>query len=283
MADQANHSAGAGLIIDCHAHIIDPARFPFAGGPGYRPKSHETGTAEAYVALLDRHKVGHAVLVQPSGYGTDNAAMLDAVAAHPGRFKAIAMVAPEASEISLRDLAEVGVVGVRFNLVSYRSDALNGATAERLLARMKALGWHAQIYADDAQWPEVAAILRKAGVKVLVDHFGVREPAAGIAAPGFQAVLALGRDGLAAVKLSSPFRVAEARSGAHPLDPFAAALIEAYGLDACVWGSDWPFLGIASPPSYDEAIDWLARWVPDSDDRKRVLWRTPARLFGFGA
>jgi predicted TIM-barrel fold metal-dependent hydrolase len=79
-------------IIDSHAHIIDPARFSFAHGPGYMPKQHERGTAEAYVATLDAHGVSQALLVQPSGYGTDNSAIFDAVATFPGRFKAIAVI-----------------------------------------------------------------------------------------------------------------------------------------------------------------------------------------------
>jgi hypothetical protein len=28
--------ANAGRIVDCHAHIIDPARFPFTGTRGYK-------------------------------------------------------------------------------------------------------------------------------------------------------------------------------------------------------------------------------------------------------
>src|SRR6516162_361589 len=81
-------------IIDTHAHIIDPARFPFADGPGYKPLPHEVGTAEAYCAVLDAHGVAHAVLVQPSGYGYDNRAALEAMARYPGRFKTIAVLDP---------------------------------------------------------------------------------------------------------------------------------------------------------------------------------------------
>ena len=53
-------------IIDCHAHVIDPGRFPYADGPGYRPLPHETGTREAFAAVLDAHGAKHALLVQPS-------------------------------------------------------------------------------------------------------------------------------------------------------------------------------------------------------------------------
>ena len=130
-----------------------------------------------------------ALLVQPSGYGYDNSAMLDAMARAPGRFRAIAMVDPRRDDATLATLARPGVVGVRFNLVSYDPDALAGPRRPRLLERLKALGWFAQVYADDEQWPEAAPVLRDSGVKVLVDHFGVRDIAAGTGAAGFQAVL----------------------------------------------------------------------------------------------
>ncbi|MBV9522637.1 MAG: amidohydrolase family protein, partial [Alphaproteobacteria bacterium] len=139
-------------IIDTHAHIIDPARFPFSAGPGYKPRADETGTGEDFCAVLDAHGVAHALLVQPSGYGYDNSAMLDALARNPGRFKAIAVVDPQTPERDLEALAVRGAVGVRFNLVSYRPDALEMPEAERFLARLKALGWFAQVFADDSQW-----------------------------------------------------------------------------------------------------------------------------------
>jgi predicted TIM-barrel fold metal-dependent hydrolase len=266
--------------VDGHAHIIDPGRFTFADGPGYRPQAHETGTREAFAEVLDRHGVRHALLVQPSGYGTDNAAMLDAMARRPGRYKGIAVVDAGISERSLEALAAAGVVGVRFNLVSYDPDALARPAAARFLARLKALGWFAQVYADDAQWPAVAPILRRSGVRVLVDHFGVRNVAAGTAQPGFQTVLGLGRDGLAAVKLSAAFRLVRMPDEASALDPFVEALLAAFGVEGCVWGSDWPFLDVDAPPDYAAAQSVIDRWLRDPADRDRVRWRNPVRLFG---
>src|SRR5215470_1556602 len=121
--------------IDCHAHVIDPQRFAFADGAGYRPQPHETGTREAFGAVLDAHGVTHALLVQPSCYGTDNAAMLDAMARSGGRFKGIAVVAPDIGERQLSALADRGVVGLRFNLVNYDRHAVAKAAAARLLDR----------------------------------------------------------------------------------------------------------------------------------------------------
>ncbi|HEX3499572.1 MAG TPA: amidohydrolase family protein [Stellaceae bacterium] len=269
-------------IIDCHTHIIDPARFSFADGPGYKPRADESGAREAFCATLDAHEVGHAVLVQPSCYGFDNAAVLDAMATNPGRFKAIAVLDPRTPEAMLASLAERGVVGVRFNLVSYERDALTAPSAERFLARLKALGWFAQIYADDAQWPELAAILLRAGVKVLIDHFGVRDPSRGVAQPGFQSVLRLGRAGNATIKFTAPFRVSRQGGTFADLDPFVASLITAFGIRACIWGSDWPFINLPGGYRYSLALRALDRWVAAAADRDLVLRGNPARLFGFG-
>ncbi|HXX83220.1 MAG TPA: amidohydrolase family protein [Casimicrobiaceae bacterium] len=273
----------AGRIVDCHAHIIDPVRFPFTGERGYQPRLDESGTREEFCAVLDRHGVAHGVLVQLSGYGTNNGAILDAMRAYPGRFKAIAMVDPMADDGKLDDLAAAGVVGVRFNLVSYDPQALARREASRLLDRIKALGWFAQVFADDAQWPAAAALLRTSGAQVLIDHFGVSDPAAGIWQRGFQAVLALGREGRATVKLSSPFRVARTLSGFDALDPFVEKLIEAFGVERCLWGSDWPFVNVPQRPVYADVLAPLTRWFPNASDRERVLVRNPQCLFGFGA
>jgi predicted TIM-barrel fold metal-dependent hydrolase len=271
----------ANRLVDCHAHIIDPPRFPLAGGPGYKPRPDEAGPKEAYCGVLDTHGVAHALLVQPSGYGTDNSAMLDAIASYPRRFRGIAVLDPTTPERELAALAGRGVVGVRFNLVSYERDALSRPEAARFLARLKALGWYAQIFADDAQWPEVAEVLRKSGVKVLIDHFGVRDTAAGLRQVGFQAVLRLGREGNAAVKLSAPFRIA--REPAYgDLKPFAHAVIDAFGIERCVWGSDWPFINMATPMRYAAALQTVEHRLDDADDLDRVLWHNPMRLFGFG-
>jgi predicted TIM-barrel fold metal-dependent hydrolase len=69
---------------DCHAHIIDPAQFPYTDGPGYKPRPDEVGDRRAFGETLATHGVTHALLVQPSCYGTDNAAMLDAMRASGG-------------------------------------------------------------------------------------------------------------------------------------------------------------------------------------------------------
>jgi len=267
--------------IDCHAHVIDHRRFPFDDGPGYKPRPDEDGPVGLYREVLDRHGVQQALLVQPSCYGTDNAAMLDAIRGDPRRFKGIAVVEPDWDETRLGRLAEAGIVGTRLNLVVYKPDAVEAAIAGGLLDRLRALDWFVQVFATDAQWAAIAEPLRRSGVRLLIDHFGTLAPATALLQPGFRQVLALGREGRATIKLSAPFRLSAAAPADADLEPLAAAILAAFGVAGCVWGSDWPFLNLTPRPDYGAALAALARWLPDAADRDAVLWRNPVRLFGF--
>jgi predicted TIM-barrel fold metal-dependent hydrolase len=266
--------------IDCHNHIIDPARFPFAPRGGYRPRADETGTREAFVSVLDKHRMGHALLVQPSCYGTDNRAVLDAIAWQPHRFKAIGVLDVTTSENELEALGAQGLVGVRFNL-PYDPQALARPDAAAFLARLKAQGWFVQVHAQDAHWVDAAPVLRRSGANILIDHMGLEGVESGLRQRGFEAVLALGRDTNAVVKLSAPFRASRRAPSFDDLDPFVEALLRSFGVARCIWGSDWPFLNCTRRPLYDEVLAPLARWLPDEGDRRAVLFDNPRRLFGF--
>lgn len=277
MSREAKYGPG----VDCHNHIIDPVRFPFANSGGYRPRPDETGTREAFAAALDAHGMHRALLVQPSGYGIDNRAILDAIQWQPGRFKGVAVLDPSTTERDLEALGRKGIVGVRFNL-PFDPQALFRPEAAPFLARLNSLGWFVQVHGYDTHWAAVAPLLRRSGARVLIDHMGFHRTDGGIDQKGFQAVLELGREAGAVVKLSAPFRSSARPPHYDDLDPFVAAILAAFGIERCVWGSDWPFINTTRRPSYAEVLAPLARWLPDARDRRAVLWDNPCRLFGFG-
>jgi predicted TIM-barrel fold metal-dependent hydrolase len=267
--------------VDCHAHIVDPS-FPFAAGPGYRPLASEFGTWHDYRATLDAHSMTHAVLVQPSGYGYDNSAMLDALARGGGRLRGIAVVPPDASERQLAALAESQVVGVRFNVLDHEPAVFAHPKMHRLIERLRDGDFIAEVHAAGFVLTEAVRALVTTGVRCIVDHCGRPELQHGRYEPAFDALLELGRAAdTVYVKLSAPFRVSTEPEPHADLDPFVARLIDSFTPDRCMWGSDWPFLGMSPRPSYARVLAILERWLPDSRDRERVLWRTPARLFGF--
>jgi hypothetical protein len=107
---------GAGQVdeplIDCHVHVFDPDRFPYAADAYYIPTGPETGTVEQWRQTHDVHGVRHALPVGPnSGYGEDNRCLLDAVARGAGRFRGVAVVSNRATPAELSGLRDDGMLG----------------------------------------------------------------------------------------------------------------------------------------------------------------------------
>jgi predicted TIM-barrel fold metal-dependent hydrolase len=207
--------------------------------------------------------------------------MLDAMRAGIGKIRGIAVIAQSLSDQEMGRLKDRGVVGIRLNLMQTDPDALTRPGSDAFLSRVKALDWFVQVYATGDVWTAVEAPLRRSGVRVLVDHFGDPDIARGLDQPGFQSVLRLGRDADATVKLSAAYRPSGRPFPHEDVEPYIAAAIGAYGVGRCIWGSDWPFLNTTQRVEYGSLLSLLDRWLPDAADRQQVLWKTPARLFGF--
>jgi len=268
--------------VDSHAHVFDTARFPFTNPHGYRPQANECGTAFEFQTVLAAHGMTHGLLVNPfAGYATDNRCLLAAIAASGDRFRGVALVGHDTTDAQMRELADGGVIGARFNTLFQGATSLEGAAGLRLLERIKDVGWFAQIYFHDDEVLKLLPILDRVGVRVVVDHCACPDPARGLDQPGFAAVLELGRRGQAAVKLSGPFRYSKRPWPYDDCDRFVQALVDAFTLDNCVWGSDWPFVRLPSRYDYGPTRATLDRWLPDRADQAKVLWDTPRRWFGF--
>jgi predicted TIM-barrel fold metal-dependent hydrolase len=267
--------------IDCHVHVFDPLRFPYASDAWYVPSPAETGTPALLDQVLDAHHVHHALLVGPnSGYGLDNRCLLDTMARGAGRYKGIAVVPNDAGLAELQDLQAAGVVGVAFNAALLGTDFY--ADTAPLLQRLRDLGMWAQVQVEGDQLLALNPLLLDSGAQVLFDHCGRPHAAAGLGQAGFQALLGWGATGRACVKLSGcakfatqPYPYADAR-------PYVDALIEAFTPQALVWASDWPFLRAPARIDYGPLQALAADWLPDEAARRAVLWDTPQRLLGFG-
>lgn len=269
-------------VIDGHVHVFDPARHAYADDTAYRPSGAEIATAEQLGQVLDAHGVRHALIVGPnSGYGLDNRCLLDAIQRGAGRYKGMAVVHNHASRDELQALQAQGVVGVTFNMALLGPDFYRDAAP--LLQRLRDLGLWAQVQVTGDQLLSVGPMLQDSGARLLFDHCGRPDPAAGVGAPGFQALLALAETGRAVVKLSG-YAKFSALPHPHP-DVWAhvQALVDAYTPQALMWASDWPFLRAPARIDYGPLLALLHRLLPDPAARHAVLWDTPRRCFGFAS
>lgn len=262
---------------DCHAHVFGPLdRFAFIEGRSYTPPER---LASDYRVLLASLGVERGIIVQPSVYGTDNGATLNALAELGDGFRGVAVLPPDVNDAVLADCAARGIRGVRLG------DLLRGGVPlshlEAMAARLKGTGWHIQIFAEFSKNPELTGRIRKLGVPVVIDHLGLIDPDLGVADPGFQAILALLRDGLGWVKLSGPYLSSRRPMPHSDVEPLVATLVE-QSPDRLVWGTDWPHPSAGDALPDDLALlALLDRWVPDLATRKRILVDNPAALYGF--
>ncbi len=236
--------------IDAHCHIFDPVRFPYAPDVAYRPGGQEIGTCAQYLRVMDAYGIRHALLVGPnSGYSLDNRCMLDAIARSGDRFRGIAVMRNDATREDLLRLREAGVIGVAFNATVLGVEYYLGAGP--LLTLLAELGMFVQVQVERDQLVALAPLLGNSGARILIDHGGRPDPGAGLEQPGFQALLALGRTGRAAVIAK---RLRQRRRGKAPQRLDMGPLIRQ-----------------------------VERLLPDAADRSRLWWETPRRWLGFPA
>jgi len=266
--------------IDCHVHVLDPARFPYRADTHYVPMGQEIGTPEQLAQVMDAYGTRHALLVGPnSGYGLDNACMLDAIARGAGRYKGIAVVANDATLDELQALKREGVVGVAWNVTHYGVEYYRDA--EPLLESLVALDMFVDIQVEHDQLVHMMPLLTNSGVRILVDHCGRPTVDAGLGEPGFRALLELGRTRRAFVKLSGFVKFSRKPALYDDAWPFVTALIDAFTLDHCLWASDWPYLRSPLHVDYGVLLRLALTLFPDTADRRKLLWDTPRKLLGF--
>ena len=264
--------------VDAHAHVFTQA-LAFAGERRYTPQYD--ATLQDWRALLDAQGVSHGVLVQPSFLGSDNSYLLEALMLAPERLRGVAVVDPDVSHAQLQRMARLGVVGIRLNLMGKSLPDLGSAEWRPLLEQVAALGWHVELHRQIEDIPALVAALKPYGVKIVVDHFGRPHAAFGVTHPTFKGLLALG-GGDVWVKISGVYRL-----GGTDTENLAFAqaaiplLIEHFGTDRLMWGSDWPHTQFEDQVSYASQFDLLQQLVPWPRQRQAILRDGAMALFGF--
>ena len=268
--------------IDCHVHVLEPARFPYRADTHYAPTGQEIGTAAQLAQVMDAYGMTRALLVGPnSGYGLDNSCMLDTLARGEGRYKGIAVVANNATFDELRRLQADGVVGVAWNVTHYGIEHYRDA--QQLLEKLVALDMFVDIQVEHDQLVRMMPLLARSGVRLLVDHCGRPTLDAGLDQPGFRALLELGATKRAFVKLSGFAKFSREPAPHRDARPFVEALVDAFSLDHCLWASDWPYLRASVHVDYGVLLKLVLDLFPDASDRRKLLWDTPRELLGFAA
>jgi predicted TIM-barrel fold metal-dependent hydrolase len=278
---------------DCHTHIhADPEKFPFYAGRVYTP---EPASPEEMSALHKALHIERVVIVTPSVYGPDNSATLFGIKARGATARGVAVIDDKTSESELDAMQQAGFRGIRLNLATSGVNDPNVARQrfQAAVDRMKARGWHVQLFTSLAVASAIKDLVASAPVPVVFDHFGGAQAALGVDQPGFADLLELVKSGKAYVKISGAYRASKLAPDYPDAAPLARALIAA-NADRIVWGTDWPHPDSVTPPDrkitdvtplfqIDDGrlFNQLPVWAPDDAIRRKILVDNPARLYGF--
>jgi predicted TIM-barrel fold metal-dependent hydrolase len=281
------------MRCDCHVHVVGPAdRYPQVP-----QRSHLSGLApiETLRRLGATRGIGRFVVVNPSFYGTDNSATLDALSALGGHGRGVAVVDPTATPIEmLAEFHRRGIRGLRVNLYSPIKPPGGATLAEAFVATAKvaaSMDWHMQVIAPLPVLLENIALLAQAPIPVVIDHYGLYGDKRPDSAEG-RSLLDLVASPHVWMKLSAPYRHDRGPLNVKPDREWLAALVAAAPA-RCVWGSDWPHPAAYGqhrdpdrevpyrPLSYDTLVDEFMAALPSTELAERIMSDNATALYGF--
>ena len=268
--------------IDTHVHVFEPG-YRLSAGRGYTPPYSTLEDLKQLHATLGIERV---VFTQPSVYGTDNSAILDAMAVlnsdNPGRARCIVALDMKIADDEIAALDACGVRGVRLNTDNQGGMPIRMDEIPELAARIRPFGWHIEFLFPGKDILELMPVFTALEVPMSIAHFAYQPATAGVKAPGWRALVELARRGNTWVKISGANRVSA--TDLPPYDdvkPMAEALVEA-APERIMWGTDWPHPNkYVANPNDGDLVDAFGDWVSDEAMRRRIMVETPAAFYRF--
>jgi predicted TIM-barrel fold metal-dependent hydrolase len=268
--------------IDTHVHVFEPG-YALSPGRGYNPPDSTLADLKHLHATLGIERV---VFTQPSVYGIDNSAILDAMAAlnaqTPGRARAVVALDMEVSDKQLAALDAAGVRGVRLNFDNKGGMPIEIADIPELAARIRPLRWHIEFLFPGKDIVGLMPMFTALDVPMSIAHFAYQSASAGVTAARFRALIELARRGNTWIKISGANRVSAADLPPYDdVKPMARALIDAAS-DRIMWGTDWPHPNkYVANPNDGDLVDAFGDWVRDEGMRGKIMVDTPAAFYRF--
>lgn len=249
-------------IVDTHCHI---------GLHKYEP-------VEALLFHMQRAGVAQAVFIQYMG-NTDNAYLVETIAAHPGKFAAAMLVPADDDGSAIRAWAERGIGGIRLAANfrgSGRDPLAHWRAADELGLVISAPSSPATL--ASAEFAEVLGLFPE--LSIVIEHLGGAKP--GMTLDDFQPVLALAAHDNLTIKLPGFGEFCHLPCPFENVPPLADLALEAFGPRRMMWGSDWP--PVSSREGYDSSLSFpLDYFAALSDDERAWLFgRTAQKVWMMG-
>jgi L-fuconolactonase len=231
------------MRVDAHVHVWRAVTTP--GAHGATIVSGECDIpVELLLAYLDEHAIDRAVLVQPIYPGTDNVYIADCAARNPKRLASVCVVDPRLSDAAdqLRYwVTERGCRGLRLRpRVAAESAIFGDESTWPLWQAARELGVVVSVLASPEHLRTIGDMAERfAPVEIVLDHFA--HPTWLDSAPWeISDLIALARCPNVYVKTSGYHYFSRDRYPYAESRALVAAVLDAFGPDRLLWGSDFP-------------------------------------------
>ncbi len=232
-------------IIDSQVHVYaanTPER-PWHSVPNW--PAHVTG--DEMVAAMDAVGVDGAIFISAfSMYQYDASYAVEVQQAHPGRFglvKPVDPLDPAVADVIADWKNTPGTVGIRIMMTREAGRAPDDSGLDLILREAVRHDVPVNMLCWDNVDAGIAVVDRHPDTRFIIDHLGILQPRTPPAAPEPWADLPKVLD--LASRPNAVIKVSGACTLSHEPFPFPdiwdplARVFDAWGLDRCLWGTDW--------------------------------------------
>ena len=276
--------------VDAHSHIWPPEvdKFPLTEGQTKNDLDPPSFTADELLAIAHPVGVGRVVLIQHSVYHRfDNSYLLDAVKRRPKTFRIQGMVDDHAAHpgAAMKALLPRGVTGFRITPFVRPAKDQPAWLDTPGMAEM----WKTGADTRQAMCPLInpadlakadAMCARFPDTPVVIDHFARIGADGTVRDADVKALCRLARHKYTAVKVSAFYALGQKKPPHDELIPMTKRLLEAFGPQRLMWGSDSPYQ-LRGVNTYKDSIA-LVRDRMDflsDEDREWLLAKTAETFF----
>jgi len=270
------------LIIDCHAHIYgqDEQRYPTIEEP-YRPPEGK-GTIEHLRTEMQAAGVRYVTAIQTSTfYRFDNRFTADSARKHGDFMAAVCTLDPDdAGSPALLEqyVRESNVRGMRS--IPAANGRLDDLGVDALWTSAEQMGIVINVLVGRDKRPEIESLVRRhPKLNVVIDH--CLNPKAGpTLQPTLDDMLALSRHPTIHAKLSFVPTGSAEEFPCADMHAACRAIIDEFGPERCVWGSDFPCELWCPKVTYRQHLDIFRHELGlDASTQMAVLGETARRLW----
>ena len=276
------------LRSDAHHHVWQLARGDYGWLTPALAPIHRDFAIDDLAPLLATRGIGATVLVQAAPTVAETRWLLDVARASGGLVRAVVGWADLAAPGAIATLGTLAADPLLKGIRPMLQDLPDPGWIERpdvqpALAALPGLGLRFDALVTPRELASLRRMLaRHPGLAVVVDHCAKPAIALGAWQPWADDLAAIARESSACCKLSGLVTEAGSRWTVDTLRPYVDHVVNAFGSDRVIWGSDWPVVNLASGYTrWAEATDALLAGLSD-EERAGILGGNALRFYGLG-